>query len=159
MKMNVNGKTYELNDDYLDGSLLWALRDGAGLHGTKYGCGMGICGACAVRINGQISRACLVPVKDVLGKSVQTVEGLIDNNSGELHPVQQAFIKHQVPQCAWCMNGQIMTAVAFLEKNPDPEGSEIVNAMNANYCRCGCYDRIRTAVADVSASDKEQSDA
>jgi len=146
MKLSVNGKNYPLSDDYADGTLLWALRDGLGLAGTKYGCGVGICGSCAVEIDGEVARSCVVKVSSLAGKRIRTVEGLLQPD-GSLHPVQQAFVEHQVPQCGWCMNGQIMTAKLFLEKNPAPGEQAIVDAMNGNYCRCGAYGRIRKAVA------------
>ena len=146
MELKVNGEVIEISDDYADGTLLWALRDGAELPGTKFGCGIGICGACTVHIDGQPTRSCVIPVASVLGSEITTIEGLARDGS-PLHPVQQAFIDEQVPQCAWCMNGQIMTAVALLRSNGMPTGDEIVGMMNANYCRCGCYVRVRAAVA------------
>lgn len=151
MKLMVNGEIRDLSDDYLDDTLLWALRDGLGLAGTKYGCGIGVCGACTVRVDGALARACTIPAADVAGKRIETVEGLVDE-AGNLHPVQQAFVEHQVPQCAWCMNGQIMTAVQLLEDNPAPREDEIVTAMNNNYCRCGCYARIKVAVSAAATS-------
>lgn len=146
MQLDVNGKTLDLSDDYLDGPLLWALRDGLGLTGTKFGCGVGICGACTVHVGGSATRACLIPASGVTTAKITTVEGLASTD-GTLHPVQQAFIEEQVPQCAWCMSGQMMTAAAFLEANPNPSDQDILEAMRNNYCRCGCYVRIKTAVA------------
>ena len=157
MNLRINGREVEISDDYLDGTLLWALRDGAGLPGTKYGCGIGICGACTVHVDGGPTRSCLVPAASVTGSEITTIEALAGDN-GRLHPVQQAFIEEQVPQCAWCMNGQIMTAVAFLRDNAEPNRDEIINAMNANYCRCGCYVRIRTAVEKAAELLKESAD-
>ena len=158
MKLSVNGKNYELDDGYKDGSLLWALRDGLGLSGTKYGCGIGICGACAVEIDGAAARSCLLTVSSVAGRTIRTVEGLLEPDGG-MHPVQRAFVEHQVPQCGWCMNGQIMTAKVFLDKNPNPDDQEIIDAMNNNYCRCGAYGRIRKAVARAAEQIREDENA
>lgn len=155
MQLNINGQTVELNPDYESGVLLWALRDDLGLAATKFGCGVGICGACTVHVDGEAVRSCLTPVPDVVGKEIRTLEGL--PNGDTLHPVQQAFLDEQVPQCAWCMSGQMMTAAAFLEKNPTPSRDEIVDALKDNYCRCGCYVRIRTAVATAAVKMQEVS--
>lgn len=152
MQLNVNGEVIEISDDYADGTLLWALRDGAALPGTKYGCGVGICGVCTVHIDGRPTRSCLTPVAAVIDADITTIEGLAADG-GPLHPVQQAFIDEQVPQCAWCMNGQIMTAVALLRDNPAPSREEIINTMSANYCRCGCYVRVRAAVQRAAAGE------
>ena len=125
------------------------LRDELGLTGTKFGCGAGICGACTVHINGEAVRSCVTPLSTVAGE-VRTIEGLptaAADGTIALHPVQQAFLEDQVPQCSWCMSGQMMTAAAFLAKNPTPNEEEIVEAMSQNYCRCGCYYRIKGAVA------------
>jgi isoquinoline 1-oxidoreductase alpha subunit len=145
----INGKYYDSAYD-TDEKLLWVLRDELGLTGTKFGCGAGICGACTVLMNGVPVRSCTVPVSSALGKRVTTVEGLavqLPDGNEVLHPVQQAFIDEQVPQCGWCMSGQMMTAVAFLQSNPNPTMEEIDQAMGNNYCRCGCYARIRSAVS------------
>ena len=157
VKLNVNGRDVEIGDDYADGSLLWALRDGAGLCGTKFGCGVGICGSCTVHVDGRPARSCLVPVAAVADAEITTIEALAGEN-GELHEVLRAFIEEQVPQCAWCMNGQIMTAVAFLRATPDPDEDEIAAALDANYCRCGCYARIRRAVARAAKALRGRSD-
>jgi isoquinoline 1-oxidoreductase subunit alpha len=146
MQLRVNGEVIELSGDYADGTLLWALRDGAALAGTKYGCGAGICGACTVHVDGRPARSCVIPVASVLGAEITTIEGLARDGS-PLHPVQQAFIDEQAPQCAWCMVGQIMTAAALLRDNSAPTSDEIISMMNGNYCRCGCYVRVRAAVA------------
>ena len=148
MKISVNGKKYEIDRDYESSLLLWVLRDQLGLTGTKFGCGAGICGACTVHVDGVATRSCMTPVTAVADKEVRTIEGLSDGES--LHPVQQAFIDEQVPQCAWCMSGQMMTAAAFLTENPAPSQDEITVAMSGNYCRCGCYVRIKTAVAEAA---------
>lgn len=133
--------------------LLWVLRDELGLTGTKFGCGIGICGSCTVQIDGNAMRSCVTPVAAAEGKEIRTVEGLatVDADGNEtLHPIQEAFIEAQVPQCAWCMNGQMMTALAFLEKTESPSEEDIVSAMGNNYCRCGCYARIKVAVANAA---------
>lgn len=152
MQLNINGAPVEVSAG--DGDLLlWVLRDELGLIGTRFGCGAGICGACTVHVDGIATRACITPVGAVAGKQVRTIEGLaaLDADGAlVLHPLQQAFIDEQVPQCAWCMSGQIMTAAAFLAQNPAPTDDEIVMAMNNNYCRCGCYARIKRAVKVVA---------
>jgi isoquinoline 1-oxidoreductase alpha subunit len=158
MKLNVNGEEKTVRD-YPSMPLLWALRDELGLTGTKFGCGVGICGACTVHVDGQAVRSCITPLATVEGKEIHTIEGLatIDaTGSIALHVVQQAFIDEQVPQCGWCMSGQIMTAAAFLEENPTPNNDEIVEAMAKNYCRCGCYTRIFTAVEKAAKESAVQ---
>ncbi len=153
MELMINGKPYEVDEAYESGVLLWALRDNLGMVGTRFGCGAGICGACTVHVDGVATRSCITPLSDVAGKEIRTVEGLAAD--GELHPVQQAFIDKQVPQCAWCMSGQMMQAAAFLEETANPSDEQIVEAMKDNYCRCGCYLRIKEAVreaADVMAA-------
>ena len=150
MKLNINNETYDIPDSP-QRVLLWVLRDELGLAGTKFGCGAGICGACMVHINGVATRSCITPLANVEeGANIRTIEGLHNvaaDGTIELHPVQEAFLKMQVPQCSWCMSGQMMTAAAFLESNPNPGPDEIVEAMSGNYCRCGCYYRIKSAVA------------
>jgi isoquinoline 1-oxidoreductase alpha subunit len=153
MKLRVNGELHELGDDYRQAPLLWALRDGLGLAGTKYGCGIGVCGSCTVHLDGAPARSCLITAEAAAGRDVRTVEGLAQN--GRLHPVQRAFIEEQVPQCAWCMNGQMMTAAALIASNTTPSREEIVAGMRSNYCRCGCYARIRTAVARAAELSRE----
>lgn len=151
MELEVNGVLRQVNAD--SGSLLlWTLRDELGLTGTKFGCGAGICGACTVHVDGVATRSCITPLIAVEGKAVRTIEGLASETG--LHPVQQAFIDHQVPQCGWCMSGQIMTAAAFLDQNPTPSAQEIDEAMDRNYCRCGCYVRIRSAISLASVETK-----
>ena len=149
MKITVNGTAYEVADEP-DRPLLWVLRDELGLTGTKFGCGVGICGACDVHLDGNVVRSCITPLSAVKGKAIRTIEGLA--NEGDLHPVQQAFLDEQVHQCGWCMSGQIMRAVALLEENPNPTEEEIIAGMNANYCRCGAYGRIKRAVARAAAA-------
>ncbi len=143
MDLQVNGQAMAIQDE--NALLLWALRDELGLTGTKYGCGAGICGACTVLVDGVATRSCVTPVAAVGGREVTTIEGLAGGD--RLHPVQAAFLELQVPQCGWCMSGQMMQAAAFLAETPDPDPQEIEAAMNQNYCRCGCYVRIRSAVA------------
>jgi len=152
MDLNINGQTFS-SEAEADDMLLWVLRDELGLTGTKFGCGIGICGSCTVHIDGNAMRSCVTPVAAAEGKEVLTVEGLatLDADGNEtLHPIQEAFIDAQVPQCAWCMNGQMMTALAFLEKTDSPSEEDIVSAMGNNYCRCGCYARIKVAVANAA---------
>ena len=148
MQIMINGQPYQIADEP-DRLLLWVLRDELGLTGTKFGCGIGLCGSCAVHLDGIPTRTCITQVSAAVGKGVRTIEGLAEiDASGEtvLHPVQQAFIDEQVPQCSWCMSGQMMTAAALLEQNPSPSDDEIRQAMNSVYCRCGTYYRIRKAV-------------
>ncbi|MEM8860301.1 MAG: (2Fe-2S)-binding protein [Chloroflexota bacterium] len=149
MKLNINGKEMQLDDSYSDGLLVWAIRDGLGMIGTRYGCGVGICGSCTVHVDGVATRSCVTPVFAVVDQEITTLEGLVAED-GSLHPVQQAFLDGQVPQCAWCMSGQMMQAAAFLEQNNNPSQDEIVEAMKNNYCRCGCYHRIKIAVATAA---------
>jgi aerobic-type carbon monoxide dehydrogenase small subunit (CoxS/CutS family) len=149
MDLSVNGKTYQVEAEP-DRTLLWVLRDELGLTGTKFGCGVGICGSCTVHIDGQAVRSCLTPLSAAAGKQLLTLEGLaVENADGTLalHPVQEAFIELQVHQCGYCMSGQMMTAIALLEQNPSPSDAEIIEAMDRNLCRCGAYPRIRQAVA------------
>ena len=149
MKLDINGKTVEVSDAP-SRLLLWVLRDELGLIGTKFGCGAGICGSCTVHVNGAATRACITPLSAVAGKAIRTIEGLADVRAdGEVkfHPVQQAWIDEQVPQCGWCQSGQMMQAAAFLQQTPKPSDEQIVEAMSSNYCRCGCYVRIKKAVA------------
>ena len=134
--------------------LLWALREQAGLTGTKFGCGIGACGACTVHLDGTAVRSCSVPVGSVVGRAVTTIEGLAA--SGELHPVQQAWIDHQVPQCGYCQSGMIMAISALLEGRPDATDEQVAASIT-NICRCGTYERIRSAVRSLdSAGDLEE---
>lgn len=146
MQLSINGKQVELDDAYTGGMLVWALRDGLGLIATKFGCGGGFCGSCTVHIDGVPTRSCITPVNSVGSSKITTLEGLLSSD-GELHPIQAAFIEKQVPQCAWCMSGQMMSAAALLAENSNPSEDEIIAAMDNNYCRCGCYVRIREGVA------------
>ena len=150
MQLKINGQNYSVPDEQETRMLVWVLRDQLGLTGTKYGCGAGICGSCTILVDGQLTRSCLTPTATVIGKEITTIEGLTEiTDDGEeyLHPVQQAFEETQTPQCGYCMPGQMITAVALLEKNPAPSEDEIVAGMNGVYCRCGTYVRIKEAVA------------
>lgn len=144
MELNVNGQALALPEVVSDPAmpLLWALRDGLQLTGTKFGCGIAACGACTVHVNGEPTRSCSLPVASAVGKRVVTIEGL--SNSGS-HPVQKAWVEHQVPQCGYCQSGQIMAAAALLSKIPDPSDSDIDREMT-NICRCGTYQRMRAAI-------------
>ncbi|MBK7284764.1 MAG: (2Fe-2S)-binding protein [Sphingomonadales bacterium] len=142
----VNGKDVSFAGEP-DTPLLWALREELGLTGTKFGCGIAACGACSVHVDGELVRSCSLPVGEVAGKSVTTIEGL---GSGDaLSPLQQAWIDHQVPQCGYCQSGQIMAATALLKSNPQPTDAQIDEAMT-NICRCGTYTRIRAAIHSVA---------
>lgn len=141
-EVKLNGKTLSLDADP-DMPLLWAIRDLAGMTGSKYGCGKALCGACTVHVDGQPVRSCSYPVSAVAGKSVTTIEGLSANGN---HPVQVAWRELNVAQCGYCQSGQIMSAVALLEKSPNPSDEEIDVAMSGNICRCGTYTRIRAAI-------------
>ncbi|MEP9372795.1 (2Fe-2S)-binding protein [Mesorhizobium sp. KR1-2] len=142
MQLTVDGKPIEIDADP-DMPLLWALRDLAGKRGVKFGCGIALCGACTVHVNGEAVRSCILPVGQVDGPVV-TIEGL--STDGKLHPVQQAWLEEQVAQCGYCQSGQIMSAVALLERTSEPTDSEIDAAMSGNLCRCGTYPRIRAAI-------------
>ena len=143
IETTVNGKAVSITAEP-DTPLLWAFREDLGLTGTKFGCGISACGACSVHVNGEITRSCGVPVSDVAGKSVTTIEGLTAAD-GTLHKVQQAWIDAQVPQCGYCQSGQIMAAVALIQKTGKPSAAQVDEAMT-NICRCGTYPRIRKAI-------------
>ena len=140
-KITVNGTEHEVDADPAM-PLLWVIRDRVGLTGTKYGCGMGLCGACTVHVNGRVTRSCVMPVSAADGAEVKTIEGLSEQNS---HPVQQAWIELQVPQCGYCQPGVIMAVAGLLEDNPNPSDEEINGAIT-NICRCGTYPRIRRGI-------------
>ncbi len=142
-RINLNGTDTEL-DVEAGTPLLWALRDDLGLTGTKYGCGIAQCGACTVQVNDVAMRACTVRVQDLVGQKIQTIEGLAEGT--DLHPLQQAWINHDVPQCGYCQSGQIMSAAALLKHTPNPTDAQIDAAMAGNYCRCGTYIRVRAAI-------------
>lgn len=145
IQLKVNQEGRELRDIDPATPLLWALRDHLGLVGTKYGCGKGLCGACTVHINGAAIRSCSMPVSAVSGQSVTTIEGLASDHQN-LHPLQEAWMELDVPQCGYCQAGQIMNAASLLQSNPHPSDEEIDNAMSGNLCRCGTYTRIRAAI-------------
>ena len=142
VKFNLNGRAQSV-DAAPAMPLLWVLRDKLGLTGTKFGCGMSLCGACTVHINGQAVRSCVTPISSVAGKTVVTIEGLSPDSS---HAIQKAWIEQDVPQCGYCQSGQIMTAAALLEKTSRPTDADIDEAMHGNICRCGTYDTIRAAI-------------
>lgn len=147
-KIQVNGKSHEVNVPE-DMPLLWVLRDVIGLKGTKFGCGQALCGACTVHLNDEAVRSCTLPISSVGEKTVTTIEGLSENGD---HPLQEAWTAHIVPQCGYCQTGQIMNAAALLKKNPDPNEEEIEQGMAGNLCRCGTYNRIKSAILSVSKS-------
>jgi isoquinoline 1-oxidoreductase subunit alpha len=151
-KLTINGKSYVVEAEP-SMPLLWAIRDLAKLTGTKYGCGMAQCGACTVHLNDTPIRSCQTPVAAAVGKPITTIEGLSADNS---HPVQQAWIAEQVPQCGYCQSGQIMAATALLKRNPNPTDKDIDTAMQGNICRCGTYPRIRKAIHRAASIMKEQ---
>ena len=142
ISLNINGQDVSLDADP-QMPLLWAIREKAGLTGTKFGCGIAQCGACTVIIDGNAVRSCNTPVSAAAGKSIRTIEGVSEGND---HPVQLAWQELTVPQCGYCQSGQIMSAVALLERNPNPSDNEIDQAMAGNICRCGTYPRIRAAI-------------
>jgi isoquinoline 1-oxidoreductase subunit alpha len=141
LTLRVNGKTYQVDAEPAT-PLLWVLRDNIGLTGTKYGCGIAQCGACTVHVDGRATPSCVLPVSAVLNSEITTIEGLAPDSQ---HPVQQAWIEHDVPQCGYCQSGQIMAVAALLARNRNPSDSDI-NREITNICRCGTYHRIRTAI-------------
>lgn len=145
MNLTINNAVHEFDVDE-DTPLLWVLRDTLGMTGTKFGCGVAQCGACSVLIDGQVQRSCSIPAAAVVGREIKTIEGLSEDSS---HPVQQAWIAEDVPQCGYCQSGQIMAAVALLDANPNPSDAEIDQSMT-NICRCGSYSRIRKAIHRVA---------
>jgi isoquinoline 1-oxidoreductase alpha subunit len=142
MKLNINGKTLDLDVDP-DQPLLWAIREQAGLTGTKYGCGVAQCGACTVHIDGQAVRSCSYPVSAAAGKKITTIEGLAQG--GTLHKVQKAWLEHEVPQCGYCQSGMMMAVAALLKEKPKPTDADI-NAAITNICRCGTFQQVRAAI-------------
>ncbi|MDG2109317.1 MAG: (2Fe-2S)-binding protein [Flavobacteriaceae bacterium] len=147
-QLNVNGKNIEVKVDP-NTPILWVLRDKLKLVGTKFGCGIAQCGACTIHLNGAAVRSCQLPISSVGKNKVTTIEGLSENGN---HPVQKAWLEHDVPQCGYCQSGQIMSATALLEVNPNPSDDEIDSAMNGNICRCGTYTRIKAAIKTASKS-------
>jgi len=146
--LTINGQTHDVDADP-ETPLLWILRDHLGMTGTKYGCGKALCGACTVHVDGTPMRSCSLPLAAVAGKSIATIEGLSGDRS---HPVQKAWIELDVPQCGYCQSGQIMSAVALLNRTPNPTDAEIDAAMAGNICRCGTYSRIREAIHRAAQS-------
>lgn len=144
--LNINGKSQQVDVDP-NTPLLWVLRDHLDLVGTKFGCGIAQCGACTIHLDGNALRSCQLPVSAAEGAQVTTIEGLSENGD---HPVQKAWLEHDVPQCGYCQAGQIMSAAALLAQNPSPSDTDIDNAMNGNICRCGTYLRIKAAIKTAS---------
>lgn len=147
--LDVNGQQRSVDGVDADTPLLWVLRDHLGLTGTKYGCGIEQCGSCTIHVNGAAVRSCGFPVGQAVGKKIVTIEGLAGAD-GSLHPVQQAWIDHDVAQCGYCQPGQIMQAAALLARTPSPSDEQINTAMDGNLCRCGTYARIRAAIHDAA---------
>lgn len=148
INLNVNGKKQTVDVD--PGTpVLWVLRDHLNLVGTKFGCGIAQCGACTIHVDGNATRSCSLPVSSVENKEVVTIEGLSENGD---HPVQKAWLEHDVAQCGYCQTGQIMTAVSLLKSNANPNDEEIMNAMNGNLCRCATYIRIKAAIKTAANS-------
>lgn len=145
--LNINGKTVDVDADPST-PLLWALRDTLGMTGTKFGCGMAACGACTVHINGTATRSCVMPISAVAGVNVNTIESMGDDRIGRA--VLDAWIRHDVAQCGYCQNGQVMSAVGLLRTRPRPTDADIDQAMAGNICRCGTYQRIRAAIKDAA---------
>jgi isoquinoline 1-oxidoreductase alpha subunit len=157
MDLKLNGQLRSIDDAQVDPSmpLLWVLRDVLGLRGTKFGCGVAACGACTVHLDGQAARSCVTPLAAVQGRAVRTIEALGgDTREGSLHPLQRAWLEHQVPQCGYCQSGMLMAAAALLTRNPDPSDAEIDAAMT-NLCRCGSYPRVRTAIRAVAVASRK----
>jgi isoquinoline 1-oxidoreductase alpha subunit len=152
IKLIINDQPYEV-DVAPDTPLLWVVREQLGLTGTKFGCGIAQCGACTVHVSGNPTRSCVLPVSAVEGLAITTIEGLAGDDA--LHPLQQAWIDEQVPQCGYCQSGQLMSAAALLESSPNPSDDEINRAMSGNVCRCGMYGRIRRAIKKVASNEVE----
>lgn len=151
INITVNGKKQALDIDPTT-PVLWVLRDHLDLVGTKFGCGMAMCGACTIHIDGVATRSCVLPVSEVADKSITTIEGLSEKGD---HPVQKAWLEHDVPQCGYCQAGQVMNAAALLKDNPNPTDEEIENAMSGNICRCGTYVRIKAAIKTAANSSHQ----
>jgi aerobic-type carbon monoxide dehydrogenase small subunit (CoxS/CutS family) len=160
ISLTINGKSHSVDVDPAT-PLLWVIRDAVGLTGTKFGCGIAQCGACTVHLDGAPVRSCVIPLQAAAGKEITTIEG-IAGDDGALHPVQQAWIDEQVPQCGYCQSGQIMAAAALLQTNPSPSDADIDRAMAGIVCRCGTYPRIRKgikrAALAINALDAEVAD-
>ena len=148
IEFTLNGKSVSVTTDG-QRNLLWVLRTDLGLTGTKFGCGQAICGVCTVLVDNKAVRSCVYPVRNVEGREVVTIEGL--SNNGSLHPIQEAFVKHDALQCGFCTPGMILTAYSLLYENPEPTREEIIQGMNRNLCRCGAHTRIIDAIEDAAA--------
>jgi len=148
VSLNLNGKAVKAKSS-ASTPMLWVLRDELGMTGTKFGCGVALCGACTVHVDGVAVRSCQTPLSAVEGKEVGTIEGLSKDNS---HPLQKAWIKHDVPQCGYCQSGQLMSASALLAKNKNPSDADIDAAMSGNICRCGTYTRIKAAIKEAAST-------
>ncbi len=153
MKLTINNQQYDLEVDP-NMPILYVLRDLVGLTGTKFGCGVGLCGACTMHLDGSPIRSCLTPVSVAKDKNLTTLEGLADG--GELHPIQQAWLDHKVAQCGYCQGGQMMSAVALLKRNDNPSEEEIEQSMQGNICRCGTYPRIKAAIKQAAQTIREE---
>ncbi len=149
INLEINGKSYQI-DVAPDVPLLWVIRERLKLTGTKFGCGIGMCGSCTVHIDGKAARSCQTPVGAAQGRKITTIEGLPEN-----HPVKLAWIKEQVPQCGYCQSGQIMQAAALLAEDPKPSQEKVIDFMNGNLCRCGTYTKIKSAIRLASAGGKK----
>jgi aerobic-type carbon monoxide dehydrogenase small subunit (CoxS/CutS family) len=149
ISLEINGKSYQV-DVAPDVPLLWVIRERLKLTGTKYGCGVGMCGSCTVHLDGKAQRSCQTPVGDAQGRKITTIEGLPEN-----HPVKKAWVQEQVPQCGYCQSGQIMQAAALLSEDPHPTEEKILQAMDGNLCRCGTYPRIKSAIRLASTGGKK----
>ena len=153
--LSINGETHLVKDVESSTPLLWVLRDTLGLVGTKYGCGIALCGACTIHVDGRPTRSCSIPVSLLEDKEICTIEGLADKD-GTLHALQQAWIDFDVAQCGYCQAGQIMSAAALLDRNSNPSDADIDDAMQGNYCRCGTYNRIKAAIHIAAKQLPEQ---
>jgi isoquinoline 1-oxidoreductase alpha subunit len=156
MKLTVNGKIRQVAEDWQDENLLDVLREQFGLVGTRFSCGIGQCGACVVHVDGAPVSSCLMPVAEAQGKDIQTIES-VANEDGTLHPLQQAWLDENVPQCGYCQSGQIMQALSLLQNTPNPNDAQIDDAMSGHLCRCGTYDRIRKAIKRAALTMQETS--
>lgn len=147
--LNINGRDLQIDADP-ETPLLWALRDNLNMTGTKFGCGAALCGACTVHLNGQPIRSCITPIANAAGQKITTIEAMESDRIGKA--VQDAWVKHDVPQCGYCQSGQVMSAAALLKENKAPTDADIDSAMSGNICRCGTYQRMRTAIKDAANS-------
>ncbi|ROS04652.1 isoquinoline 1-oxidoreductase alpha subunit [Sinobacterium caligoides] len=152
--LTVNGSAVSL-DVGVDTPVLWVLRDHLGLMGTKFGCGAGLCGACTIHLDGVATRSCILPIAAVAGRQLTTIEGLSESAD---HPLQRAWVEHNVPQCGYCQSGQLMSAAALLSENKQPSETEIDQAMSGNICRCGTYPRIKRAIQQVAVGHYDPQD-